>query len=109
MDSFFCEPVPSGSKYVVLDLVIQNTDTESRNLLTMGRLFAEHQGQMLTYDINESCVLGQEGYLDWTVDLGPLVQREGRVAFLVPSLLAVDQMRYETPRDGDVVALRSRP
>ena len=106
---YMCDAAPSGSRYVMVNIAIENIDDESRMILEEGELHVNHDGKVIEYDQTESCVLGQDGYLNFVDDLGPFVKREGRVAFVVADRFDVSQMSYQVPRGYDKIRLTERP
>tara|TARA_B100001057_G_scaffold229615_1_gene229956 strand:- start:1506 stop:2045 length:540 start_codon:yes stop_codon:yes gene_type:complete len=106
---YMCEAAPSGSRYVMVNIAIENIDDESRQIMEEGELHINHDGKVLEYDQTESCVMGQDGYLNWLDDLGPFIRREGRVAFVVSDRFDVSQMSYQVPRGYDKIRLTERP
>lgn len=105
---FVCEKAPSGSRYVMVDMKIENTDSESRSLLTEGELKVMNDGKWITYDQTETCTLGQEGFLNFLDDVGPFVVKQGKITFIVPDRFAVNDLVYLTPRDEKEVNLKPR-
>ena len=106
---FVCEPAPTGSRYVMVNIQIENTDSESRTLLTEGELHVNHEGKWIEYDQTESCTLGQRGFLNFMDDIGPFVMREGKITFIIPNRFQVSDMVYLTPRDDEKINLKKRP
>ncbi|SVD63517.1 uncharacterized protein METZ01_LOCUS416371, partial [marine metagenome] len=109
LDEYMCDPAPSGSKYVVINIAIENTDTESRTLIESGELHIEYDGKTIKYDTTESCTLLVDGYISFMDDIGPFVKIEGRVAFVVPQRFAASDMFYQVPRGYEKIALKSAP
>lgn len=106
---FMCESAPNGSRYVMVNIALENTDSESRTIMTEGELQVKYEGKSIEYDQTESCTLGQEGFLNFMDDLGPFVRKDGRITFVVPDRFNVSDMVYITPRDELKVKLTSRP
>ena len=109
LDEFMCDAAPSGSRYVMVNIAIENIDAESRSMMDEGELHVNHDGKVIEYDQTESCVMGQDGYLNWLDDLGPFIKREGRVVFVVSDRFDVSQMSYQVPRGYDKIRLTERP
>jgi hypothetical protein len=106
---YMCEAAPTGSRYVMVNIRIENTDTESRSLLTEGEIHVSFDGKAIEYDQTETCTLGQEGFLNFMDDLGPFVTKEGRITFVIPNRFPISDMVFLTPRDEERINLRSRP
>ena len=104
-----CEPAPSGSKYVLIALAIENTDTESRMLMEEGELHINYEGKTLKYDETESCTLGQDGYINFMDSMGPMVRLEGSVVFVVPQRFDISDMVYQVPRSYKKIVLQPAP
>lgn len=106
---FMCDSAPEGSRYVMVNIAVENTDTESRMLMEEGELHAKYDGKNIEYDQTETCTLGQDGYINFMEDLGPFVKREGRVTFIVPDRFSIAQMSYQVPRGSSKILLQERP
>lgn len=106
---YVCESAPSGSRYVMVNIAVENVDDESRSLIEGGELHVNHEGKVIEYDQVESCVLGQDGFLGFYDDLGPFVRKDGRVVFVVADRFEVSQMSYQVPRGYDKIRLTERP
>lgn len=106
---FVCQPAPTGSRYVMVDIQIENIDSESRTMLTEGELHVKHNGKSIEYDQTETCTLGQDGFLNFMDDIGPFVVKEGKITFIIPNRFKVGDMVYLTPRDGQKINLKRRP
>lgn len=102
-----CDAAPQGSRYVVVDIVVENIDVEERMVIQGGALVVWDQGKKITYD-PEHCTLGRGGffYLD---QVPPLLQKEGRVLFVLPYKFNVQDMFYKVPRGDALVKLQHRP
>lgn len=106
---YMCDSAPDGSRYVMVNIAVENTDTESRTLMDEGELHINYDGKNIEYDQTESCTLGQDGFLNFMEDLGPFVKREGRVTFVVPDRFSIAQMSYQVPRGSAKILLQERP
>lgn len=106
---YVCDSAPEGSRYVMVNIAVENTDTESRMLMEEGELHVNYEGKNIEYDQTETCTLGQDGFLNFMEDLGPFVKREGRVTFVVPDRFATAQMSYQVPRGSAKILLQKRP
>lgn len=108
-DDFVCGAAPSGSRYVMVNIAIENTDSESRSMMTEGEIHVRHDGKWIEYDQTETCTLGQDGFLNFMEDIGPFVVKEGKITFVIPDRFAVEDMVYLTPRDDEKIYLKQRP
>tara|TARA_B110000971_G_scaffold134891_1_gene137942 strand:+ start:352 stop:909 length:558 start_codon:yes stop_codon:yes gene_type:complete len=109
LNEYMCEPAPNGSKYVLIALAIENTDTESRTLMEEGELHIDYDGKTLEYDQTESCTMGQDGYINFMDSIGPMVRLEGSVAFVVPQRFDISDMVYQVPRGYEKIVLQAAP
>tara|TARA_B100000886_G_C20400066_1_gene482147 strand:- start:1047 stop:1592 length:546 start_codon:yes stop_codon:yes gene_type:complete len=104
-----CDNASNGSQFVVLDVAIKNTDTESRTLLETGEIHILSDGKNLKYENPVDCTLFQDGYLNFMDDAGPMVEKRGKVAFEVPAQFSLEDMSYQVPRDNVKIALQVAP
>lgn len=104
-----CENPSSGSQFVVLDVAIKNTDTESRTLLETGEIHILSDGKNFKYENPVDCTLLLDGYLNFMDDAGPMVELRGKVAFEVPAQFSLADMSYQVPRDNVKIALQAAP
>jgi hypothetical protein len=106
---FMCDSAPDGSRYVMVNISVENTDTESRTLLTEGEIHIPYNGETLEFDQTESCTLGQDGFINFMDDIGPFVKMQGRVTFVIPERFNLSEMVYEVPRGSEKIVLKQRP
>ena len=106
---FVCEAAPDGSRYVMVNIAVENVDTESRTLMDEGELHVRYEGKLIEYDQTESCTLMEDGFISYMEDIGPFVKKEGRVTFVIPDRFNATDMTYVLPRSTGKVLLKQRP
>jgi len=106
---FMCDAAPDGSRYVMVNIAVENVDSESRTLMDEGELHVRYEGKLIEYDQTESCTAGQDGFINFMEDIGPFVKKEGRVTFVIPDRFNATDMTYILPRSTGKVLLKQRP
>lgn len=106
---YMCDNAPAGSRYVMVNIAIENTDSKTRMMMTEGEIHVRYEGDLIKYTATESCTLGQDGYLNFLEEIGPFIRKEGRITFVIPDRFAVEDMVYLTPRDYEKIYLKQKP
>ena len=101
---YVCESPGKGNKFIFMDVTLLNTDDEGRMLLEGGTMFAAYNGKNLKFD--ESELVMQEGWLNFSDTANPLVSLNGKVAFKVPEMLKLDSFQYQPPRSNVRISLK---
>ena len=101
-EMFLDAPAGPGNKFIVLDVTMKNTDTESR-LFSEGQLIAVHNGRELTFDKTETILA--DGFILFE-DLNPLTTVHGKIVYKVPEELNGD-IYWVPGRDSKRILLRA--